>query len=389
LSTVIIGNGGAAAESVMALRGNGNNDDIHLFSDSAFPAMNPTLLTYYIAGDIGLDDLFPFGGDLYEKYNVKLHQGAGVTSLDARNRTVENADGIKLSYDSCIVCSGASPVVPEVYKGGGVYTIRSARDAIELNKSISTAKKALVVGASLIGIKVVEAIVDRGVEASLCDLEEHVFPLAAHANCAKLIERRLEEKGVSLYLGSDRPDLSRYDIVVVCVGVRPNISFIDVTQVDIDHGILVDVHMKTSCDGLYAAGDCAQLRSGGSESIAYGLWAAARYMGRTAGANIAGKNETCFEVVRHNNTRFFGVDFASVGDISHGDDVFEMESNGKYCRIVWKDGCITGLNLLNMPEVSGILKSLAFKRREISTVTLGKVFDRYPAIKNALAKGDA
>ena len=91
----------------------------------------------------------------------------------------------------------------------------------------------------------------------------------------------------------------------------------------------------------------------------------------------------------------FGGDFASIGDISQGgdiscgDDVFEMESRGKYCRINWKDGRIMGINLLNMPEISGILKSHVQKSQEFSTIAMCKVFDKSPPVREAFLKRGA
>ena len=109
-------------------------------------------------------------------------------------------------------------------------------------------------------------------------------------------------------------------------------------------------------------------------------------MGRTAGSNAAGKTETCFEVVRHNSTRFFDIDFSSIGDISPDDDVVELEWDGKYCRLAWKDDRIVGVNLLNMPEISGILKGHTLRRPELSTSALGLVFGKYPRIREAFMK---
>ena len=373
-------------ESVMALRAGGYDSEIHLFTDSAFPPLNPTLLTYFIAGKIGFEELFPFRGDLCKKFGVTLHSGSKVEKLDALDKTVENSAGLKMSYDNCAVCTGASPVIPKEYQDAAVFAIRSVDDAIALKKRISPGKKALVAGASMTGIKVVEALAQQGMEVTLTDTEAHVFPFAAHNKCAALIERLLVEKGINLRLGADSPDLSKYDVIVVCVGVRPNIDFIDKTQVDAGNGVLVDKYMRTNCAGLYAAGDCAEMRDGPSGHVAPGLWASARYMGKAAGNNIAGKNEACREVIRHNSTRFFGVDFASIGDISHGDDVFEMEPLGKYCRIAWKDDRIMGINLFNMPEISGILKSHIQKSQDLSAMSMYKVFDKYPPVREAFLK---
>ena len=383
MRTVIIGNGGAAVESIIALRGGGYNSEIHLFSDSVYPAFNPTLLTYYIAGKVGLEDIFHRFDDFYDRHNIKLHLGSKVAGLDASGKTVQNAAGVSMDYENCIICSGASPVVPGEYQDKGAYTIRSVSEAIALKQEVSAGKKALVAGASVAGIKVVEALCEQGLEVTLADIQPHMFPLSAHVSCAKLIERGLEDKGVRLCLGAAGLDLSQFDIIVVCAGIRPNIDFIDKRQVDTDSGILVDEYMRTNSDGLYAAGDCARIKGSAPGFIMPGLWASARYMGRTAGINAAGGNTACPVVPQHNTSRFFGVDFASIGDVNAGDDVFEMQSGSKYCIITWKDSRLAGMNLLNMPEISGILKSHMQKCSELSSIVLSKVFSKYPPIRDA------
>ena len=391
MTTIIAGNGGAAAESIKALRRGGDTSEIHVFTNSDSPPFNPTLLTYLISGEIEYKNLFPYNDDLYDMCGAKLHSGSKLVKLDALNKTVENDAGTNMSYDNCIVCTGASPVIPKAYQEKDVFTIRSLQDALALKERISADKKALVVGASMIGVKVAEALVKQGVEVSLTDTQAHIFPLTAHADCAILIEKHISALGIQLLFGTDKLDHSLYDIIVVCVGVKPNIGFIDKSQVDTGEGIYVDRFMRTNCQNLYAAGDCAQVRDRGSGDIvvAPGLWASARYMGRTAGFNIAGKNEVCCEVVRHNITHFFGMDFVSIGDVNKGDDVFEMESGGKYCRITWKDNRIIGVNLLNMPEISGILKSQSLKCIDFSNIALSRVFSRYPLIREAFQKRGA
>lgn len=386
MTTVIVGSGGAAMESVKAMRACGDASEIHMFTTAESPALNPMLITYFLAGEIGYDDIFLFDLQKYNEYGVNIHAGSEIVKLDAFNKKVENAAGEEMGYDNCIVCSGALPYIPEAYVDKEVFSIRSASDALKLNERISAGKKALVAGASMIGVKVAEALMNRGMEVFLTDIQAQIFPLTAHENCARLIESALETKGVRLLLGDIDPDFSSFDLIVVCTGVKPNIGFIDKTQVGTRNGILVDNCMRTNCSGLYAAGDCAELSSTDSVYVAPGLWASARYMGRTAGSNAAGRSDICCEVARHNITHFFGVDFVSIGDANLGDDVFEMDNGGKYCRISWQDGRIMGINLLGMPEISGILRSQSLKSTELTAMALGKVFGKYPLIKEAFVR---
>ncbi len=380
----IVGNGCAAAECVKALRKNGYGGEIHLFADGRWPIYNPMLTTYYVAGKIGFDGLFPYGdNDVFcRQYGVELHSGSPVAALDAAKRVVTNRAGLELKYDRCLIATGASPVLPRVegMDSERVYTMRTVEDAIRLKKAMAERpKKALVVGASMVGIKLVELFHMAGIEVCLADLAEQVFPLAAHPDCARVIEGRLREMGVRLRLGAgiqkvqeipggvrayfaDGGEGEEADLVVMSIGVRANAGFVDRTHVEVKQGILVDEQMRTSADGLYAAGDVAQgkeLLSGGQQII--GLWANARYQGRTAGRCMAGARDAFPGSIPHNVTHFMGMDFVGIGNVRDYDRM-EVESDGReFVQFFWRDGCLVGANLLDSYEEAGIVKNAVIK----------------------------
>jgi 3-phenylpropionate/trans-cinnamate dioxygenase ferredoxin reductase subunit len=416
----VIGSGCAALESIKAMRENGYDQDIHLFSDSLWPSYNPMLVTYYASGKIDFDTLFPYGAnmDFYKRYDVKLHLGSPVTKLDAVNKTVCNEAGVEINYDKCLVATGASPLIPPIegIQNKNVFKVRTVEDAINLKKLMKSGKKrVLVVGASMVGIKMVEMYVKSGLDVYFADMATHMFPLAAHENCAELLEEALINKGVKLrlkaalnkveetstglktyYKGNDEPD--EVDFIIMCIGVRANIGFIDREQVETQAGLLVDTHMQTNCEGLYAAGDVAQgnnILSGEKQII--GLWANGRYQGKTAGENMVGKATQYHGNVVHNITHYFDVDFIGVGDVKGGDEVFEKynKEKGEYCRLVWKKGKLVGINLLNTPEISGILKgylmkglfidkNYALQSFEADNFVMTKLYKEYPDLKKIL-----
>ena len=383
-AVAIVGNGCASAECVKALRENGYGGKIHLFADGSWPIYNPMLTTYYVAGKIGFDGLFPYGDNeaFRGQYEVDLHTGSPVVALDAAKRVVANQAGFELRYDRCLIATGASPVLPRIegMDSDRVYTMRTVEDAVRLKKALAKRpKKALVVGASMVGIKLVELFHAVGMEVCLADLAEHVFPLAAHPECARVIEGRLVDMGVRPRLGAgiqrveetpggirayfaDGGESETADLVVMSIGVRANIGFVDRTQVEVRQGILVDEQMRTSADGLYAAGDVAQgkeLLSGGQQII--GLWANARYQGRTAGRCMAGAVDLFPGSVPHNITHFMGMDFVGIGNVRDYDRM-EVESDGKgFVQLFWKDGRLVGANLLDSYEEAGIVKNVLMK----------------------------
>jgi len=403
---VIVGNGCAGAECIKALRECGYNEKIHLFTDGRWPVSNPMLTTYYVAGKIGFDRLFPYGAsqEFYLKYGVDVYPESPVVALDAQQKVVYAKSGLELKYDKCLIATGAAPVLPPVEGVGSdrVYTMRTVEDAIRLKEVMSkTPKKALVIGASMVGMKLVELFYNAGVDVSLADVAQHIFPLSAHPECARVIEERLDQKGIRLRFGGgiekveetpqgvrayfqDSSEGEEGDLLVMCIGVKANTCFIDRKHVVIDKGILVDGRMRTNVPGLYAAGDVAQgknLLSGGSEII--GLWNNARYQGRTAGRNMAGGNEFFQGNIPHNMTHFMGMDFVSIGDVT-GYDRTEKKYDGKrYIQLFWRNGLLTGANFLDSSTESGAIKNALMKGIRQNRPILS---DSLPVIQNQLIK---
>ncbi len=380
----LIGNGCAAAECLKALRESGYGGEIHVFTDSKWPIYNPMLTTYYVAGEISFDRLFPYGKDaeFYKEYQVDVHPASPVVALDAEKKVVANQAGFELNYEQCLIASGASPFLPPVESTSSdrIYFMRSVEDAIRLKDAIDKKpRKALILGASMIGIKLAELFYDAGMEICLADLADRIFPLMAHPECSGMIEDHLRQAGIKLRFGmnlkrveehpegirayfDDNNESEDADLLVVCIGVRPNTSFIDRRQVEVKQGVLVEEHMMTNVPGLYAAGDVSQgknLLTGAPQII--GLWANARYQGRTAGRNMAGIRETFPGNIPHNIAHFMGMDFVGIGDICEYDRI-EKKSDGKrFMQLFWRNELLTGANFVDTYTEAGVIKNALMK----------------------------
>ena len=415
---VIIGNGCAAMECVIAAREAGAAGGIVMLADNGLPSFNPMLVTYYAAGKIEYGNLFPYGSDFYEKHNVIFNHESPAAALDTKRHIVTTAAGDEIPFDKCLIASGASPVLPAAFADvkDKVLTLRNADDAERFKELLSSGgKRALVVGASMIGIKAAETLVDAGFEVLLVDLAKNIFPLASHENCSEIIHGILERKNVKLLPGSaaekvteegdgfsvsfsGRPEPEQVNHIIVCVGTAPNISFIDKEQIRTGRGVLVDEYMRTSAEGVYAAGDVCEapgLPDGDPQVL--GLISNARLQGRTAGQNIAGKKGKYAGTIPHNITHFFGNDFIGIGDVKNGDDVYEEidKEAGRYIRLVFTGRNLTGVNLLNVPEIPGILKyhltkGMVQSGEEVkqldATLAMNRVYERYPEIEKFFAE---
>ena len=380
----IIGNGCAAMECIKSLRENRYSGEVHLFSDSRWPFYNPMLTTYYASGKIDFEALFPCGCNFnfYRDYGVQLHLGSPVVKVDAIEQTIENKSGFKITYDQCLVASGASSFLPAIagINKKNVYTMRTIEDSMAVKRALQHhPRKVLIIGASMIGVKVVEMFYKAEVTVCLADLAPHIFPLVAHPDCAGIIEERLTQKGIQLrfgagierieetstglnayFTGDSKPETA--DLIIMCTGMQSNIAFLDKGQVKTEQGVIVDNRMRTNVANLYAAGDVAQgpnLLTGETQVI--GLFSNARYQGKVAGKNMAGAADEFSGNIPHNITCFLDTVFVGIGDIRNGTREEKQYDGRTYRHLVWDNSRLAGVNLLNDFTEAGVYKHALIK----------------------------
>jgi len=384
---LIIGSGGAAMHAIQAARGAGYEGEIHVVSDVGAPAFNPMLSPYYLAGKIPFDRCYPFGEPFFARHRVIGHFGFKAESLDAANRKCLLTSRQSLGYDQCLVATGASPILPPVPGLADcrhAMVLRTADQTRRLALALTKVRRAVILGASLVGIKLADTLTQRGIEVMLVDLAGQVLPQITHPDCAAFIQDHLRECGVPLRLNrhlrgaedfgrgirlyfQDQETLEA-DLSIVCTGIRANLDLLEGAEVKRDRGVLVDHHMRTSAPALYAAGDVSQgmnLLSGEREVIA--LWGNACHQGRTAGLNMAGFECSYPGTVPQYVSGFLGMTFISVGDTSGKGGQIQISSCGeptRRCRrlAVSEKGMLIGFNAVNCFHEIGYMKAAISQR---------------------------
>ena len=384
---IIVGNGGAAVHAVRAARAAGHQGPIHMISDAAGPAFNPMLAPYFLAGKIPFEACFPFGKDFYEDHHVTCDFGVPVAALDALNREICLGNNKRIFYDRCLVATGASPILPKIpglRHSPRIFSLRTPRDTIRLHATLARAKKALILGASMIGIKLAQILMDHGMTVTIAEVAERVLSSAAHPVCSSFLARKIREKSVDLRLGCTLDHIDEgagklachftddrsleTDLCLVAAGVHANTGFLDPCQVALDEGILVNERLESSAPGLYAAGDVSQGPnpvSGGKKLI--GLWDNACCQGRTAGANMAGDDTLYLGTIPHHVSTFFGVTFLHLGDVHRRGDHVRILTNrtsvdGTFHVLVFDRAVLVGVNSLNAVQNAGMLKSAIMQK---------------------------
>lgn len=392
----IVGFGCAGYHALKAVRDAGAGAWIDVYSDTDLPPYNPMLTTYYTSGRLSYEGLFPFGTlkEIEEQYNAHIIRNTKVSHVEVKERAVCLDDGTRKSYDKILVCTGATAFVPGSFAGlKGAHCMRTVEDAKNLKEKLEkkSYKDAVVVGASMVGIKVAELLHKRGCHVTLADMAPHIFALAAYPEVSEMIEERIGKMGIDTAFGQaitaadehmdTEGNVTGYtvhlgdgsvietELLILNIGTRAATGILSPEEVKIERGIVVDERMQTSAEGIYAAGDCCQgnnLQSGQTQII--GLWANAGVQGRVAGRNMAGVSDEADGNILHNITHFLDMDFVGLGDnrISGETYVYTNKEKGFYLQAVLSEGRPVGFNILDNYGISGVLKAHLIKilRRE-------------------------
>ena len=383
----IIGFGCAGYDCAGQIRKMDPQGSVTVFSEHSGSPYNPMLTTYYIAGLLPREGMLPFGtlDEAAARLQLEIYSDCQVTRVHGKTREIQLEDGRRMKFDRILIATGASAWAPPIpgLKPGEAFSMRTMADADRLRLALNNRpiRQAVVVGASMAGIKVAELLNNRGISVTLADLAPGIFPLAACGEVAGEIERRVEQTGVSLAFGCTIESVSHEgenlicsmtdgravhaQLVVLCIGTRANTGLADPGEILINRGIVVNERMETSCPGIYAAGDCCEgtdLLAGNTKII--GLWANAGYQGGTAGLNMAG-GTGCFKGnIPHNITHFMGMDFIGLGDSRQQGRILTCGSleKGLYIRAVLTNGRLTGVNILDNYRISGAVKNYFYRQ---------------------------
>ena len=382
MKCAIIGFGCAGYHGARELRRLCPEAEIDVYEQAVRGGANPMLTTYYAGARIGFEQMFPFGKmeDICRTWRLNLIS-APVERVETAGRAVRLADGSRRCYDKLLIATGASALLPAFLRveGKEVFLMRTAAEARQLKEYLNEhpVASAAVIGASMVGIKVAEVLHARGIDTTLMDAADRIFPLAAYPSTAEQITRALEERGLHLRMGVRVSGVDPRgvvfqdgtaqpaDLVCLCIGTRANVELAANTQVvageriRVNRGIVVDTHMETSVPGVYAAGDCCEgvnLQTG--ETMIIGLWANAAAQGECAGSNMAGVPAEHYGSFPHNITRFFGLVFVGLGDPSLPGEQRRFQRDGMEVTVVKRDGVLQSMNIWGSCLVSGVLKSL-------------------------------
>ena len=308
-SVVIVGGGAAGEAAATALRFHGYQGPVTILSaEDSLPPDRPNLSKDYLAGTAPVEWVPVRNAAYYQKQDISLLQGTPVARLDPANKKLTAADGREFSYGALLIATGAEPVrlstpgtdLPHV------HYLRTIADCEGIIQDIQGgARRALVIGASFIGLEVAAALRTRGLEVHVVGPEARPLERVLGPELGDLVRSLHEKNGVVFHLGATVSAITgkeatlstggklAADLVVIGVGVRPVTDLAGQAGLARDKGIRVNEYLATSAPGVYAAGDVARWpdkRTGMPLRVEH--WAVAQRQGQTAARNMLGFRES-------------------------------------------------------------------------------------------------
>lgn len=382
LKYVIIGNSAAAVGAVEAIRKNDKKGRLVIISNESHHTYSRPLISYLLMGRTDEEKMKYRDNNFYNENGCELMLGKTVTRIDPEQKRVLLDDGGYESYDKLLAATGSSPVVPPIKGLDSVknkFTFTTLNDARQLELVLKDNSRVLIAGAGLIGLKCAEGISRKNVRTVCVDLSSRVLSSILDDESSEIIRDHLIKNNIELFLGRQIIEFKDntaflnddtqipFDVLVLAVGVRPNISLIKDIGGKTNRGILIDDRCRTSVPDIYAAGDCCESMDASSgETKLMALLPNAYMQGECAGMNMSGVDYVFNKAIPMNAIGLFGKHIITAGTYT-GHVYFEADENN-YKKLYYSNNRLNGYIMLGNIEKAGIYTTLVREKTPLDTL---------------------
>ncbi len=405
---LIIGNSIAGVSCLEAIREVDNKGKITVISDEKILNYSRPLISYYLGKKLPEEKMAFRNKDFYEENKVELLLNTQAEKIDGAEKEVCLDSGEKIKFQKLLISTGGKPIIPSIEGLNklreGVFTFTKFQDArkIEDYLEANDTTKAVILGAGLIGLKCTEGLIERGLKVSLVELADRILANTFDRKASSILEEALQAGGcqvikedtiiridssrgrikkVVLRKGKDIPT----NLLIIAIGVRPNLNLVKDTSINYDKGIAVNDHLQTNIQDIYAAGDVVQGKDLLTQKTSLmATWPVASHQGKVAGLNMAGKPTKYPGSFIMNSVELAGIPTISFGITNPPAEAKNLETlsktdedRGSYRKVVLRQNKIVGAIFLGKIERAGIFSQLIKDKIDVSSFKKDLLSDEF------------
>ncbi|WP_299648297.1 nitrite reductase large subunit NirB [uncultured Tateyamaria sp.] len=392
---IVIGAGMASGRALEHLFDAGADVNVTLFNAEPRGNYNRIMLSPVLAGDKTYKEIVTHDADWYEANGVTCRFGERVTSVDRAAKTVTAENGDVLPYDKLIFGTGSNPFMIPLpgHDLDGVIAYRDLEDT-ELMMSMGPQNKVVVIGGGLLGLEAAAGMAARGVDVTVVHIMGHLMERQLDEAAGYLLRKALVDKGITVLCQANSKEILGEDgkvkalllddgtelpcdLLVMAVGIRPNVALAAEAGLAVGKGIHVDDQMVTSDESILAVGECVE-----HNGAIFGLVAPLYDQAKVAAQTILGEDAAFVQKELSTKLKVTGCDLFSAGDFADGegreDIVFRDPGRGVYRRLVIEDNVIVGTVMYGDTADSGWFFGLIRDKTDIAemrdTVIFGPAY---------------
>ena len=396
---VIIGGGVAAFNAIKAIREIDSETNIHLVQSEPIYPYYRTRLTKSLFENLEADDISLQRKEWYDQKNIIIHFKKEVTSIDTKNNMVNLNDGSHLDYSKLLLANGASNFKPNIegIDKENVFTIRKFEDIQAIKSKSDDQKTILHIGGGIQNLEAAWAFCSHDKEVIIVEFMDRLMPRQLDTRASEILLNTVKSYNTKVLLsteviaikgnekvnsviakdrnsseGTNAEQSLACDMVIYSVGIRPNKKLYENTDIQTNIGVIVDDHMRTNYDNIYAAGDIAEYcgRVGG-------LWPIAIEQGKISGYNMMGKDVAYTGLLPVTTMNAFNLNIFSIGAIDEGSATLTLVEDpgdgNSYKRIFIKDNTIIGAIVIGDTKHNNLLKKFVTDKSDISGLDLSNI----------------
>jgi nitrite reductase (NADH) large subunit len=384
---IVVGNGMAAVRALEELQGLAPQGyDITVFGAESHGSYNRVLLSPLLSGEKRMVDIVTHPPEWYAQHGIALHCADPVTHIDRVRRRVRSRSGIEVSYDRLLIATGSLPILLPLPGSdlAGVITFRVLQDVDAMLAATESRRRAVVIGGGLLGLEAASGLLQRGLEVTVVHIQPHLMEQQLDAQAADLLRGELERRGLKFRMAATASHLHGEthvtgvgmadgtvlpaDLVVMAVGVRPNVGLARAAGLPCDIGLLVDDTMLTNDPAVYAIGECVQHRG-----KTFGLVAPLLEQARVCAAYLAERGTRGYRASQSSTQlKISGIHVFSAGNHRAGPGaeslVLRDPKRGIYKRLIIEQDKIRGAVLYGDVRDGGWYLDLINEGRDIQTL---------------------